>query len=406
MSADGIAISGKGDRRGDDFFVFCLGGFRPLSDALCFTPLNDLHIELGARMVPFAGYSMPLQYPAGLMAEHLHTRKSAGLFDVSHMGQLRITPKQGTLHDAALALESLIPVDLAGLGANRQRYGFLTNDAGGIRDDLMVANMGDWLFVVVNASCKAADTALMEAALGDRVVIEKLDDRALLALQGPEAVNVLQDLCPEAAEMRFMDAIEADIDGVACTLTRSGYTGEDGYEIGIPAEHAEQIARALLADERVLPIGLGARDSLRLESGLCLYGNDLDETTTPVEAALGWAMQKARREGGARAGGYPGADIIMKQAREGVSRLRVGLAAEGRAPVRAGTELFADEAGTQKVGVVTSGAFGPSINAPVAMGYVETAHAALGTTLYGALRGKFVPVQVRALPFVPPGFKR
>ena len=406
MSADGIAISGKGDRRGDEFFVFCLGGFHPLSDALSLTPLDALHIELGARMVPFAGYSMPLQYPAGLMAEHLHTRKSAGLFDVSHMGQLRITPRQGTLQDAALALESLIPVDLAGLGPNRQRYGFLTNENGGIRDDLMVANMGDWLFVVVNASCKAADTALMKQALGDRVIIEKLDDRALLALQGPEAVNVLQDLCPDAAEMRFMDAIETHIDGIPCTLTRSGYTGEDGYEIGIPAEHAEQIARAILADERVLPIGLGARDSLRLESGLCLYGNDLDETTTPVEAALGWAMQKARREGGARAGGYPGADIIMKQAREGVSRLRVGLAAEGRAPVRAGTELFADEAGTQKVGVVTSGAFGPSVNAPVAMGYVDTAHATLGTKLYGALRGRFVPVQVRALPFVPPGFKR
>ncbi|GBR16312.1 glycine cleavage system aminomethyltransferase GcvT [Asaia spathodeae] len=377
-----------------------------MSDALLLTPLNALHLELGARMVPFAGYSMPLQYPAGLMAEHLHTRGKVGLFDVSHMGQLRVTPRTGTLEDAALALESLIPVDLAGLCANRQRYGFLTNEKGGIRDDLMVANMGDWLFVVVNASCKEADTALMQAALGDRIVIEPLADRALLALQGPEAVHVLADLCPQAEAMRFMDAIEADVDGVRCTVTRSGYTGEDGFEIGIPAEHAEQIARALLADERVLPIGLGARDSLRLESGLCLYGNDLDETTTPVEAALTWAMQKSRREGGARAGGYPGAEIIMTQARDGVSRLRVGLAAEGRAPVRGGTELFADAEGTQKVGVVTSGAFGPSVNAPVAMGYVATGHSAIGTVLYGALRGKFVPVQVRALPFVPPGFKR
>jgi len=377
-----------------------------MSDALLFTPLNALHLKLGARMVPFAGYSMPLQYPAGLMAEHLHTRGKAGLFDVSHMGQLRVTSRTAKLEDAALALESLIPVDLAGLGVNRQRYGFLTNEKGGIRDDLMVANMGDWLFVVVNASCKAADTALMQAELGDRILIETLADRALLALQGPEAVHVLADLCPEAEAMRFMDAIEADVDGVRCTVTRSGYTGEDGFEIGIPAEHAEQIARALLADERVLPIGLGARDSLRLESGLCLYGNDLDETTTPVEAALTWAMQKSRREGGVRAGGYPGAEIIMGQARDGVSRLRVGLAAEGRAPVRGGTELFADAEGTQKVGVVTSGAFGPSVNAPVAMGYVATAHAAIGTVLYGALRGKFVPVQVRALPFVPPGFKR
>lgn len=377
-----------------------------MSDALSLTPLDALHRALGARMVPFAGYAMPLQYTAGLMAEHLHTRNKAGLFDVSHMGQLRITARAGGCTEAALALESLIPVDLAGLAANRQRYGFLTNERGGIRDDLMVANMGDWLFVVVNASCKEQDTALLQDRLGDRLVIETLADRALLALQGPEAVHVLSELCPEAATMRFMDAIEADIDGIPCTVTRSGYTGEDGFEIGIPADHAEQIARALLADERVLPVGLGARDSLRLEAGLCLYGSDLDETTTPLEAALGWAIQKTRREGGVRAGGYPGADIVMAQAREGVGRLRVGLAAEGRAPIRAGTELFADAEGREKVGHVTSGAFGPSVSAPVAMGYVATSHAAVGTTLFGALRGRLVPVEIRALPFVPPGFKR
>lgn len=357
-------------------------------------------------MVPFAGYEMPLQYPTGLMGEHLHTRQAAGLFDVSHMGQLRITAKSGDLRDAALALETLIPVDIAGLAPNRQRYGLLTNDRGGIMDDLMIANMGDWLFVVVNAACKQADTAHMEAALGDRVVIEPLDDRALLALQGPQAVDVIAPLCPAAAGMRFMDAIETDVAGVRCTLTRSGYTGEDGFELGMKADRAETVARALLADERVLPIGLGARDSLRLEAGLCLYGNDLDETTTPIEANLAWAMQKARRAGGSRAGGYPGADIVMAQAEHGVSRRRVGLGAEGRAPVRAGAKLFADAEGRTPAGVVTSGAFGPSVNAPVAMGYVATEYATPDTALFAELRGRFVPIHVRALPFVAPGFKR
>ncbi|AQS87798.1 aminomethyltransferase [Neoasaia chiangmaiensis] len=377
-----------------------------MSDTLSRTPLHELHLEKGAKMVPFAGYEMPLQYPAGLMGEHLHTRQAAGLFDVSHMGQLRITAKSGDLRDAALALETLIPVDIAGLAPNRQRYGLLTNDRGGIMDDLMIANMGDWLFVVVNAACKQADTAHMEAALGDRVVIERLDDRALLALQGPQAVDVIAPLCPAAAGMRFMDAIETDVAGVRCTLTRSGYTGEDGFELGMKADRAETVARALLADERVLPIGLGARDSLRLEAGLCLYGNDLDETTTPIEANLAWAMQKARRAGGSRAGGYPGADIVMAQAEHGVSRRRVGLGAEGRAPVRAGAKLFADAEGRTPAGVVTSGAFGPSVNAPVAMGYVATEYATPDTALFAELRGRFVPIHVRALPFVAPGFKR
>ncbi|CAI9120211.1 glycine cleavage system aminomethyltransferase GcvT [Brytella acorum] len=369
-------------------------------------PLHDLHVELGAKIVPFAGYEMPLQYPAGLMTEHLHTRKAAGLFDVSHMGQLRITAKSGDLSDAALALETIIPVDLATLAPHRQRYGFLTNDRGGIMDDLMVANMGGWLFVVVNAACKASDTAHIAAMIGDRVHIERLDDRALLALQGPQAVDVLTPLCPAAASMRFMDAIETDVAGVPCTVTRSGYTGEDGYELGMKASDADTVARALLRDESVLPIGLGARDSLRLEAGLCLYGNDIDETTTPVEGNLVWAMQKARRAGGAREGGYPGAAQIMQQAASGVSRLRVGLAPEGRAPVRAGAKLFADADGQIPAGVVTSGAFGPSINAPVAMGYVDTKHSETGTALFAELRGKFVPVTVSALPFVKPGFKR
>lgn len=377
-----------------------------MTDSLQRTPLHALNLELGAKMVPFAGYEMPLQYPAGLMAEHLHTRSNAGLFDVSHMGQIRIAARSGDVRDAALALESLIPADYAGLAKGRQRYGFLTNNAAGILDDLMVANMGDDLFVVVNASCKEQDAALIEAALSDRCVVTRQFDRALMALQGPQAQEAIAPLCPAAAEMRFMDVIETELSGVPVTLSRSGYTGEDGYEIGCAAADAETVARALLAQPQVLPIGLGARDSLRLEAGLCLYGNDIDTTTTPIEASLAWAIQKARREGGSREGGYPGAEIVLRQAREGVSRKRVGLMAEGRAPVRAGAKLFADAEGQKEIGLVTSGAFGPTIQAPVAMGYVATDYAGNDTALFAELRGKFVPVHVRAMPFVAPGFKR
>ena len=377
-----------------------------MTDSLQRTPLHALNLELGAKMVPFAGYEMPLQYPAGLMAEHLHTRSKAGLFDVSHMGQIRIAARSGDVRDAALALESLIPADYAGLAKGRQRYGFLTNDTAGILDDLMVANMGDDLFVVVNASCKEQDAALIEAALSDRCVVTRQFDRALMALQGPQAQEAIAPLCPAAVDMRFMDVIETELAGVPVTLSRSGYTGEDGYEIGCAAADAETVARALLAQPQVLPIGLGARDSLRLEAGLCLYGNDIDTTTTPIEASLAWAIQKARREGGSREGGYPGAEIVLRQAREGVSRKRVGLMAEGRAPVRAGAKLFADAEGQKEIGLVTSGAFGPTVQAPVAMGYVATDYAGNDTALFAELRGKFVPVHVRAMPFVAPGFKR
>ncbi|MGC5749228.1 glycine cleavage system aminomethyltransferase GcvT [Gluconobacter sp. NFX36] len=377
-----------------------------MTDSLQRTPLHALNLELGAKMVPFAGYEMPLQYPAGLMAEHLHTRSKAGLFDVSHMGQIRISARSGDVRDAALALESLIPADYAGLAKGRQRYGFLTNDAAGILDDLMVANMGDGLFVVVNASCKEQDAALIEAALSDRCVVTRQFDRALMALQGPQAQDAIAPLCPAAVDMRFMDVIETELAGVPVTLSRSGYTGEDGYEIGCAAADAETVAQALLAQPQVLPIGLGARDSLRLEAGLCLYGNDIDTTTTPIEASLAWAIQKARREGGAREGGYPGAEIVLRQAREGFSRKRVGLMAEGRAPVRAGAKLFADAEGQKEIGLVTSGAFGPTVQAPVAMGYVATDYAGNDTALFAELRGKFVPVHVRAMPFVTPGFKR
>jgi len=377
-----------------------------MSDSLQRTPLYDLNLELGAKMVPFAGFEMPIQFPAGLMTEHLHTREKAGLFDVSHMGQIRIAAKSGDVKDAAAALETLVPADYVGLAAGRQRYGLLTNEDGGILDDLMVANMGTDLLVVVNAGCKVQDADRIEAALSDRCVVTRQFDRALMALQGPGAEAALAPLCPAVKDMRFMDVIETELSGVPVTVSRSGYTGEDGFEIGCAGADSEKVARAILAQPDVLPIGLGARDSLRLEAGLCLYGNDIDVTTTPVEASLGWAIQKARREGGVREGGYPGAEVVLKQTRDGVSRRRVGLLAEGRAPVRAGAKLFADAEGQKEIGVVTSGAFGPSVKAPVAMGYVTPDHAAVDTPVFAELRGKYVPLHVRAMPFVAPGFKR
>lgn len=378
----------------------------PMSDSLQRTPLYDLNLELGAKMVPFAGFEMPIQFPAGLMTEHLHTREKAGLFDVSHMGQIRIAAKSGDVKDAAAALETLVPADFVGLAAGRQRYGLLTNEKGGILDDLMVANMGKDLLVVVNAGCKVQDADRIEKALSARCVVTRQFDRALMALQGPAAEAALAPLCPAVKDMRFMDVIETELAGVPVTVSRSGYTGEDGFEIGCAGADAEKVARAILAQPDVLPIGLGARDSLRLEAGLCLYGNDIDVTTTPVEASLGWAIQKARREGGVREGGYPGADVVLKQTRDGVERKRVGLVADGRAPVRAGAKLFADAEGQKEIGVVTSGAFGPSVKAPVAMGYVTPDHAAVDTPVFAELRGKYVPLHVRAMPFVAPGFKR
>ncbi len=378
----------------------------PMSDSLQRTPLYDLNLELGAKMVPFAGFEMPIQFPAGLMTEHLHTREKAGLFDVSHMGQIRIAAKSGDVKDAAAALETLVPADFVGLAAGRQRYGLLTNEKGGILDDLMVANMGKDLLVVVNAGCKVQDADRIEKALSARCVVTRQFDRALMALQGPAAEAALAPLCPAVQDMRFMDVIETELAGVPVTVSRSGYTGEDGFEIGCAGADAEKVARAILAQPDVLPIGLGARDSLRLEAGLCLYGNDIDVTTTPVEASLGWAIQKARREGGVREGGYPGADVVLKQTRDGVARKRVGLVADGRAPVRAGAKLFADAEGQKEIGVVTSGAFGPSVKAPVAMGYVTPDHAAVDTPVFAELRGKYVPLHVRAMPFVAPGFKR
>jgi aminomethyltransferase len=370
------------------------------------TPLHALHLSLGAKMVPFAGYDMPVQYPAGVLKEHLHTRQLCGLFDVSHMGQLALRANSGKVEDAALALERLVPQDIVALGAGRQRYAQFTNEAGGILDDLMVADFGDHLFVVVNAACKEADEAHLRAHLSDSCQIDSLPDRALLALQGPAAEKVLAKLCAEAPAMRFMDAGPHKVAGLDCFVSRSGYTGEDGFEISVPADQAETLATALLSDPDVLPIGLGARDSLRLEAGLCLYGHDIDTTTTPVEGALEWSMQKSRRPGGARAGGYLGADKILGQLTGGALRRRVGLKPEGRAPVREGAPLFADQASTEQIGTVTSGGFGPSLNAPVAMGYVPTALASSGTQLFAEVRGQRLPLRVAATPFVPNTYKR
>jgi aminomethyltransferase len=373
-------------------------------DALDRTPLYELHQELGAKMVPFAGYEMPVQYAAGVMKEHLHTREAAGLFDVSHMGQVLLSGE--SWEAVAGAFEGLVPQDVLGLEEGRQRYGFFTNENGGIEDDLMFARRGDDLFVVVNAACKGADIARMREALEPDVKVTELAERALVALQGPAAETVLTRFDPRAAGMRFMDAADLDLAGETAWVSRSGYTGEDGYEISLPAPAAEALARRLLAEAEVAPIGLGARDSLRLEAGLCLYGNDIDSTTNPVEAALTWAIQKVRRPGGERAGGYPGAGQVAEALETGAARKRVGLLPEGRAPMREGVLLFDAAEGGREVGRVTSGSFGPSLGGPVAMGYVEKAQAAVETPLWGEVRGKRLPLKVSKLPFVAANFKR
>jgi aminomethyltransferase len=368
------------------------------------TPLNALHHALGAKMVPFAGYEMPVQYAAGVMKEHLHTRAAAGLFDVSHMGQVILRgPDYATV---ARAFEGLAPVNAVDLGEGRQRYAMFTNDDGGILDDLMFANRGDHMFVVVNAACADADIAHMKAHLPDTVSVEVITDRALIALQGPEAEAALAVIAPEVTDMRFMDVAVIASDFGPLWVSRSGYTGEDGFEISVGAAQAEAFAKALLGDERVEPIGLGARDSLRLEGGLCLYGHDIDTATTPVEADLGWAIQKARRSGGAREGGFPGAARILGQMDSGPARKRVGLRPEGRAPMREGVMLYSSEDGGDPVGQITSGGFGPTVGGPVAMGYVPAELAKEGTRVFGDLRGKRLPLTITALPFVAARFKR
>jgi aminomethyltransferase len=377
---------------------------KPSSDSLRRTPLYDLHRALGARMVGFAGYEMPVQYPMGVLKEHLHTRAAAGLFDVSHMGQIVLRAKRGDVDEAARALERLVPVDVLGLAVGRQRYAFFTNEAGGILDDLMIARFPDSLLLICNAARKAADEAYLRDALSDCCDIEVLD-RALIALQGPSAESALAPLASNVSSMRFMDARETSIMGAKCIVTRSGYTGEDGFEISIPSSSAREIVETLLAQPNVAPIGLGARDSLRLEAGLCLYGADLDEATTAVESSISWAIQKVRRRGGSRAGGFPGPDVILNQLDAGAARRRVGLRPEGRAPVRGGALLFAAGDGGEPLGRITSGGFGPTVDAPIAMGYLPAALSKIGTGIYVELRGKREPATVVTLPFVKPHYK-
>ncbi|HMO71728.1 MAG TPA: glycine cleavage system aminomethyltransferase GcvT [Paracoccaceae bacterium] len=372
-------------------------------DDLLTTPLRELHKGLGARMVPFAGYSMPVQYPAGILREHLHTRAEAGLFDVSHMGQVILRPK-ADMAALSKAFEAMMPVDVAGLAPGRQRYGLFTNDRGGILDDLMFANRGDHLFVVVNAACKAADLAHMAVHLSHVAEVLPITDRALLALQGPLAEAVLAAIVPAAAATRFMDAGVFASDWGDLWVSRSGYTGEDGFEISVPDECAVALAETLLGHPSVAPVGLGARDTLRLEAGLCLYGHDIFDTTTPVEAGLGWAIPKVRRTGGDRAGGFPGEAAILRQLAEGAPLARVGLLPEGRAPLREGDPLFSSD--DRQIGTITSGGFGPSLNRPIAMGIVPRESAAPGTVLRGGGRRGVVAVTVTALPFHPHSYKR
>lgn len=362
--------------------------------ALQKTPLFDLHVSLGAKMVPFAGYSMPVSYPAGILAEHRHCRESAVLFDVSHMGQVRLSGV-----DAAAALETLVPQDVVGLAIGKQRYALFTDEAGGILDDLMVTRCERHLDLVVNASCKEADLHHLQTRIGARCTIEPRFDRALLALQGPKAAAVMTRLAPAAASLTFMSGAELTLAGIDCYATRSGYTGEDGFEISTAAEHGERLARTLLAEPEVAPAGLGARDTLRLEAGLCLYGHDIDTSTTPVEAALTWSIQKVRRAGGARAGGYPGSATIDRQLAEGPARKRVGLVGLERVPVREGASLVG-EAGAP-LGRVTSGTLGPTVGQPIALAYVAASHAAIGALLDAEVRGKRQPMRVAALPFAP-----
>lgn len=364
------------------------------------TPLHALHLELGARMVPFAGYDMPVQYPAGVMKEHLHTRAQAGLFDVSHMGQIRLVGA-----NAAQALEKLVPVDIVGLPVGMQRYAMFTDENGGILDDLMVANTGDALFLVVNAACKHEDLAHLQHHLAADCDIQPLfEARALLALQGPLAVDVLARLAPQVRDMTFMNFASVTLDGIDCYVSRSGYTGEDGYEISVPAEHAEALARRLLAEPEVAPIGLGARDSLRLEAGLCLYGHDMSSATTPIEAGLLWAISKPRRADGERAGGFPGAAQIFAQQAAGVASKRVGLLPQERTPVREGAEIV--DAEGQTIGRVCSGGFGPTLGGPLAMGYVHAKHQAVGSVVWALVRGKRIPMQVSKTPFVAQRYYR
>ncbi|MCK5818699.1 MAG: glycine cleavage system aminomethyltransferase GcvT [Psychromonas sp.] len=365
-----------------------------MSEKLRITPLHSLHIERGAKIVPFAGYEMALQYKLGVKKEHLHCRAKAGLFDVSHMGQMRLSGE-----NAAKALEALAPVDIIDLPVAKQRYAFFTNEQGGINDDFMVANFDDHLFMVVNAACKQADIDHIKTHIPEDVTLEVIEDRALLALQGPKALDVLSALNSSVVNMVFMDSFKLNLLDVECYISRSGYTGEDGFEISVPNDLAEKLARELLKHKDVELIGLGARDSLRLESGLCLYGKDIDKTTTPVEASLLWGISKVRLESNERAGGFIGSDIILEQIKtKNVLRKRIGLVGDTKAPVREGVKLFDGE--NNEVGIVTSGVFGPTKGMPVAMAYINSALAVIGEKIFAEVRGKKLPMTIEKMPFV------
>ena len=375
-----------------------------MTQSLRKTPLNALHREFGAKLTEFAGYEMPVQYGLGILGEHQHTRKKAGLFDVSHMGQVILSGQ--SYEETALALEKVLPMDVLGLEIGRQRYGFLTNDDGGILDDLMFSNRGDHIFVVLNAACKDSDIKYLRSLLEPNISIKEIESRALIALQGPASEAVLGKYHPQIKNMKFMDVETLTIDGAECWISRSGYTGEDGFEISIPAEAAEPITRSILSNQNVEFIGLGARDSLRLEAGLCLYGHDIDQATTPVEASLTWAIQKARRSNGSRASGFIGSEIILKQLAGGTNKKRVGFLPQTRAPMREGVEIFGTETSKDAIGKITSGGYGPTVGYPIAMGYINSEYANSEDDLFGELRGKRVPVKVSNLPFVPLNFKR
>ena len=372
--------------------------------ALKKTPLYELHCELGAKLTEFAGYEMPVQYNLGILGEHQHTRTRAGLFDVSHMGQVILRGR--SYQETALALEKVIPMDVLSLDVGRQRYGFLTTSKGGILDDLMFSNRGDHIFVVLNAACKDSDIVHLRTLLEPDIYIEEIKDRALIALQGPASEAVLSEFNSQITTMKFMDVETLSIAGTECWVSRSGYTGEDGFEISIPASAAELVTKSILSKEEVEFIGLGARDSLRLEAGLCLYGHDINEATTPVEAALAWAIQKARRTNGERAGGFMGSEVIAQQLKDGTDKKRVGFLPQTRAPMREGIEIFATETSKKVVGKITSGGFSPSLGYPIAMGYISSEFANSEVNLFGELRGKRMPVKVAKIPFVPLNFKR
>ena len=375
-----------------------------MARALKRTPLYELHCELGAKLTEFAGYEMPVQYSLGILGEHQHTRTKSGLFDVSHMGQVILRGR--SYQETALALERAIPMDVLGLDVGRQRYGFLTTDDGGILDDLMFSNRGDYIFVVLNAACKDSDIVHLRTLLEPDISIEVIENRALIALQGPASEAVLSEFNSQIKAMNFMDVETLSIAGAECWVSRSGYTGEDGFEISIPASAAQSVTKSILSKQEVEFIGLGARDSLRLEAGLCLYGHDIDEATSPVEAALTWAIQKVRRTHGERAGGFMGSEIISQQIETGTDKKRVGFLPQTRAPMREGIEIFATEVSKKVIGKISSGGFSPSLGYPIAMGYIASEFANSEDEFFGELRGKRVPVKVAKIPFVPLNFKR